>query len=104
MLIESHEGPAEIDYQVNAALQIFAGEGAHVDHIKVTREGGRALHISSLMADVGAHARFNTFGYTTGGGVVRNQLFLRFGGESTIANIRGASLLKGRQHADTHPS
>src|SRR3954471_10837470 len=101
MLIESHEGPAGIDYQVNTALQIFAGEGAHVDHIKVTREGGKALHISSLMADVGAHARFNTFGYTTGGGVVRNQLFLRFGGDGTLANIRGATLLKGRQHADT---
>jgi Fe-S cluster assembly protein SufD len=101
MLIESHEGPAGIDYQVNSALQIFVGEGAHVDHIKVTREGDKALHISSLMADVGAHARFNTFLFTTGGAVVRNQLFLNFGGESTIANIRGASLLKGRQHADT---
>ena len=101
MLIESHEGPGAVDYQVNTALQIFVGEGAHVDHVKVTREGGKALHISSLMADVGAHARFNTFGYTTGGAVVRNQLFLRLGGECTVANIRGATLLKGRQHADT---
>ena len=39
--------------------------------------------------------------YTIGGAVTRNQLFLRFGGEGTVANIRGASLLKGRQHADT---
>ncbi len=101
MLIESHEGPDAVDYQVNTALQIFVGEGAHVDHVKVTREGDKALHISSLMADIGGHARFNTFVYTTGGGVVRNQLFLRFGGEETIANIRGATLLKGRQHADT---
>ena len=101
MLIESFEGPDAVDYQVNTALQIFAGDGAHVDHVKVTREGGKALHVSSLMADVGAHARFNTFVFTTGGAVVRNQLFLRFGGESTVANIRGASLLKGRQHADT---
>jgi len=100
MLIESFEGP-DIEYQVNTALQIFAGAGAHVDHIKVTREGAKALHVSSLMADVGAHARFNTFAFTTGGAVVRNQLFLRFGGEGTIANIRGATLLKGRQPADT---
>jgi Fe-S cluster assembly protein SufD len=100
MLIESHEGP-QLDYQVNTALQVFAGDGAHVDHVKVTREGAAALHVSSLMADVGAQARFNTFAFTTGGAVVRNQLFLRFGGEGTIANIRGATLLKGRQHADT---
>jgi Fe-S cluster assembly protein SufD len=101
MLVESHEGTAGRDYQVNTALELVVADEAHVDHIKITREGGNALHLSSLMADVGAHARFNTFLFTTGGAVVRNQLFLRFGGEGTVANIRGASLLKGRQHADT---
>jgi len=101
MLVESHEGSADRDYQVNTALELSVADEAHVDHIKITREGGKALHVSSLMADVGAHARFNTFLFTTGGAVVRNQLFLRFGGEGTVANIRGACLLKGRQHADT---
>jgi Fe-S cluster assembly protein SufD len=52
------------------------------------------------MAAIGAHARFNAFLFTTGGKVVRNQLFLRFDGEGTLAGIRGASLLKDRQHAD----
>jgi Fe-S cluster assembly protein SufD len=100
MLVESHEGAAGRDYQANTALEMLVGDEAHVDHIKITREAEKALHLSTLMADVGAHARFNTFAYTTGGAVVRNQLFLRFGGEGTVANIRGASLLKGRQHAD----
>jgi Fe-S cluster assembly protein SufD len=100
MIVESHEGGAERDYQVNTALELAVGDDAHVDHIKITREGGKALHLSSLMADVGAHARFNTFAYTTGGAVTRNQLFLRFGGVGIVANIRGASLLRGRQHAD----
>jgi len=101
MLIESHEGGAARDYQVNTALEMSVADNAHVDHIKITREGGKALHMSSLMADVGAHARFNTFAFTIGAGIVRNQLFLRFGGEGTLANIRGASLLKGREHVDT---
>ena len=100
MIVESHEGPDDRDYQVNTALEMSVADNAHVDHIKLTREGEKALHVSTLMADVGAHARFNTFAYTTGGAVVRNQLFLRFGGEGTVANIRGATLLKGRQHAD----
>ena len=100
MIVESHEGADARDYQVNTALEMRVADEAHVDHIKLTREGAKALHISSLMADVGAHARFNTFVFTTGGAVVRNQLFLRFGGESTVANIRGATLLKGKQHAD----
>jgi Fe-S cluster assembly protein SufD len=101
MLIESHEGPAGSDYQVNAALELFAGDGAHVDHVKIVGEGDKALHVSTLAAAIGAHARFNTFSFTAGGAVVRNQLFLKFDGEGTLAAIRGAALLRGSQHADT---
>ena len=53
------------------------------------------------MAAIGAHARFNDFTFNIGGGVVRNQLFVRFDGEGTLAGLRGASLLKGKQHVDT---
>ena len=101
MLIESHEGAGGTDYQVNAALDLKIGDDAHVDHVKIIGEAAGALHVSTLMAAVGAHARFNDFTFTTGGAVVRNQLFVRFEGEGTIAGIRGANLLKGRQHADT---
>jgi len=97
MLVESHEGSAE--FQVNTALELKIGDDAHVDHIKIASAG--ALHVSSLMAAVGAQARFNEFLFTTGGEVVRNQLFVRFAGEGTIAGIRGVCLLKGTQHADT---
>jgi Fe-S cluster assembly protein SufD len=101
MLIESHEGPPGSDYQVNAALEMFVGDGAHVDHVKIIAEGAEALHVSTLAAAIGAKARFNTFTFTAGGAVVRNQLFLRFDGEETVAGIRGATLIKGHQHADT---
>jgi Fe-S cluster assembly protein SufD len=101
MLVESHEGVAAgADYQTNTALELVVGDEAHVDHVKVTGAGAGALHISSLMTAIGAHARFNEFLFTTGGTVVRNQLFLRFDGEGTLAGVRGATLLKDRQHAD----
>ncbi len=101
MLIESHEGPAGSDYQVNTALEIFVGDEAHVDHVKIIGEGADALHVSTLAAAIGARARFNAFTFSAGGAVVRNQLFLKFDGEDTVAGIRGATLIKGRQHADT---
>ncbi|MGC1280278.1 MAG: Fe-S cluster assembly protein SufD [Xanthobacteraceae bacterium] len=101
MVIESHEGPTGSDYQVNAALELFVGDAAHVDHVKIIAEGADALHVSTLAAAIGAHARFNAFSFTVGGAVVRNQLFLKFDGEGIVAGIRGASLLKDRQHADT---
>jgi Fe-S cluster assembly protein SufD len=97
MLVESHEGSDE--FQVNTALELDVRANAHVDHVKITRAG--ALHVSTLMACVGAQARFNEFLFTAGGAVVRNQLFVRFAGEGTVAGIRGACLTKHRQHVDT---
>jgi Fe-S cluster assembly protein SufD len=100
MLVESHEGAPANEAQVNAALELKVGDGAHVDHIKITGGGAGSLHVSSLMASVGAKARFNEFLFTADAAVVRNQLFVRFEGEETVAGIRGATLLNGRQHAD----
>jgi Fe-S cluster assembly protein SufD len=101
MLIESYEGPAGSDYQVNAALELFVGDNAHVDCVKIIGEGEGALHVSTLAAAAGAHARLNAFSFTVGGAIVRNQLFVNFDGDETVANIGGATLLRGRQHADT---
>jgi Fe-S cluster assembly protein SufD len=100
-LIESHEGPADLDYQVNNALELLIGDDAQIDHVKIGAEGTRALHISTLMASLGTRARLNDLSFTIGGGVVRNQLNVRFAGEKAEAKIGGASLLKGRQHVDT---
>src|SRR5579883_2928664 len=80
MLIESYEGPAGSDYQVNAAIELFVGDGAHVDYVKTIGEGAEAMHVSTLAAAIGAKARFNSFTFTAGGAVVRNQLYLRFDG------------------------
>src|SRR5262249_50625253 len=99
MLVESHE--CFNAYQVNAVLELDVGDEAHVDHIKIFGGGDDVLHVASLMARLGARGRYNDFSFTTGGGVVRNQLFLRFDGEGTLASIGGASLLRGKQHADT---
>jgi Fe-S cluster assembly protein SufD len=99
-LIESFAGPAGIDYQVNSALELVIGEGAQVDHIKVGHDGSSALRLSTLSVTVGAKATYHDFAFTVGGAVVRNQTFVRFGGEGTEAAIDGATLIKGRQHVD----
>jgi Fe-S cluster assembly protein SufD len=99
--IETHEGRGQPDYQVNTALQLVVGDDARVDHVKVTREGSGAIHIGTLLAHIGARAQFNEVGFTTGGAIVRHQLFVLLSGEGTEANLRGVSLLADRQHADT---
>jgi Fe-S cluster assembly protein SufD len=101
MLIESYEGPDGSDYQVNSALELSVGDRAHVDHVKIIGEGAEALHVSTLAAAIGARSHLNAFTFTTGGAVVRNQLYLNFAGEEAVAGIRGATMIRGHQHADT---
>jgi Fe-S cluster assembly protein SufD len=99
-LVESFSGPDRIDYQVNSALELVIGEGAHVDHLKIGFDGNAALRISTLGVTVGTKAVYKDFAFTTGGAVVRNQTFARFAGERIDAFIGGASLLKNKQHVD----
>ncbi len=99
-LIEDHAGPDGLDYQVNHALELAIGDEAQVDHIKINREGDKALHLATSLSAVGARAKVNDFSFHIGGAVVRNQIAARFDGEGIEANVRGASLLKNRQHVD----
>jgi len=100
-LVESHEGPDDIEYQVNTALELVVGDGADVDHVKIGIEGINALHVATFMAAISGHARFSDFIFTTGSAVTRNQLFVRINGEHTTVALRGTNLLNGRQHIDT---
>ena len=85
---------------MNTALELKVGDAAHVDHIKVTGEGAGALHVSTLMAAIGAQARFNEFLFTPAPPWCATKCSCDSAGEATFAAVRGASLLKHRQHAD----
>ena len=76
----------------------MVGDDARVDYVKITH--GRALHVASLLASIGARASFNSFAFTADAELVRNQNFIRFAGEGTKAAIRGVSLLRGKDHVD----
>ena len=95
-LIEDHDSG---EAQVNAAMELIVGDRAQVDYFKLTQAQG--LHVASLLAHIGANAQFNTFAYTAGSPLVRNQSFIRFDGERTHAGLRGVSLLRGKEHVDT---
>ncbi len=99
--IETFDGPAVLDYQVNGALALVVGEGAQVERIKIGDEGAAALHIATVMTLIGAKADFREFTFTTGSLVTRNQLFLRSAGDAAKIRIAGANLLKARQHVDS---
>ena len=100
-LLESHEGPDGIDYQINTALDLVVDDHARFNRVKFNAEGDAALHLATLGATVGAKANVSDFAFLTGGLVVRNQMFVRCLGAEATLDLGGASLLNGRQHGDT---
>jgi len=100
-IVETHVGPGGTDYQKNVVMQVIVRDGATLEHGRRQIEGDQAMHLSTLEAEVGAEAHFDSLTLTTGAAVSRSQLFVRFAGEHSNVTLRGVSMLKGRQHADT---
>jgi Fe-S cluster assembly protein SufD len=100
-LIESFEGPDGVAYQANAALELHVGDRANVSLVRLQSEGDAALHLSTSLVEIAADAEVVTCALTTGGAVSRHGSTVRLVGKRTNLRIAGATLLRGRQHADT---
>lgn len=100
-LLESHVNLSDTAHITNIASDVVVEDGAALDHVKVQSENLATMHLSTLSADAGSGAAFNTFTATLGASVSRNQIAVRFNGEETNANISGGYMIAGRQHCDT---
>ena len=96
-----HAGPPPAA-QANACLIVSLGEGARLAHTAmVSKTAANGMRLESMMARLGARAKFDSFAFVSGTGLVRRQIFARFEGEAAEASLSGVSLLGGREHADT---
>ena len=104
-LVEAYESTGGVrstsECQLNDALEFVLGEGASVEHVLLQKLPQSALQLSTMTVDFSADAHFDSFALVMGAGFSRRQLYVQFSGERAKAGLRGASLLKGRQHADT---
>ncbi|MDT2021458.1 Fe-S cluster assembly protein SufD [Methylocella sp. CPCC 101449] len=101
LILETHRGPNEIGYQTHALIEFHVASSAKVEHVRVNEAGNKALSLSTLGVDLAARAAFQSFSLSLGANVARHQIFLRSLGEHAKIGLAGASLLRGRQHADT---
>lgn len=99
-ICEAHSGPDGIAYQKNVAVEMLIGDGAKVEHIRLNEAGDKALVLSTFSATLGEGAELMSLGFSSGGEVARHQSFVTFVGENAKLSLRGATMLKGRQHCD----
>ena len=100
-LTESHDSAAGEAHFSQSLIEFDVGEQSKVNHIRINSLDAAASCVSTLGVDLAASAKFDTVCVTTGAAVSRHQIFVRFSGEHAKASICGASLVRGRQHADT---
>lgn len=101
LLVESHEGQGKLAHQTNTAVEIIAGDGAEVQHVRLGLNSEGAVALSTLTADLGAATSLTSVNVALTGAMVRHQVYARFSGGDARAQINGATLLQGQQHADS---
>lgn len=99
-IVQSHAGPDAVAYQTNTILQLSVADDAELDIVRVQAEGDRAIHLSMMIGAIGAQSRFRSFALTTGAAVSRHTVPFAYAGKDARALIAGATLLRGKQHAD----
>ena len=99
-IVQSHSGPDAVAYQTNTVLQLSVADEAELDLVRVQAEGDKAIHLSMAIGAVGQESRFRSFALTTGAAVSRHTMPFAYAGRDARALISGATLLRGKQHAD----
>lgn len=100
-IVEMSENAGSKAAQINTAIVFEAGDESEIQHIRlVTRQPAETVQVLSLLATVGAHAKFDSFALICNAGTVRQQHFVRYAGEHTEVGLRGVNLLGGQEHSD----
>ncbi|WP_449255528.1 Fe-S cluster assembly protein SufD [Bosea sp. (in: a-proteobacteria)] len=100
-IVEVSEAAADAAQQINGAIVFETGDESEIQHVRiVTRQQAATVEVQSLLATVGAQAKFDSFALVANAGTVRQQHFIRFAGEHSEIGLRGVNLLGGAQHSD----
>ncbi|KRE05903.1 hypothetical protein ASE63_06205 [Bosea sp. Root381] len=100
-IVEISEGAGRAASQINGAIVFETGDESDVQHVRlVTRHVPETVQVQSLLATVGAQAKFESFALVCNAGTLRQQYFVRYAGEHTEIGLRGVNLLGGTEHSD----
>ncbi|HET7753111.1 MAG TPA: Fe-S cluster assembly protein SufD [Anaeromyxobacteraceae bacterium] len=91
-----HEG----EYLVNAQTEVYAGEGAEVEHHRVQLDGANAFHVGLLEVEQGKESRFRSHAFALGGQLSRLEARALLGSERADCTLEGLYLGRGRQLHD----
>ena len=98
-ILESHESPDGVVVHAHTLSELVVGAGAEVTLVDRQREGDAAVRLSSLVVSLADRSKFDHTVVTLGAKIARTQVFARLGADVEL-QTRGATLVRGRSHAD----
>ena len=104
--VESHfcvdgaEGP----YLTSPITEMVLGEGANLQHYKVTEEAGGAFHMAGLRVHQEKDSVFRSFNFTLSGKIVRHDFSSILNGEGADCQLNGLYMTDGDQLVDNFTS
>jgi Fe-S cluster assembly protein SufD len=93
------EGAGVSDFR-NAGLEIVLGEGAFLEHVRVSPGDDAAVLVEELNVRVAAGAQYRAHYAAFGGKLSRLEVELSLEGEGAAAHLSGVTVLTGKRHSD----
>jgi Fe-S cluster assembly protein SufD len=100
-IVEIGESAGSKASQINGAIVFQTGDESDVQHLRVvSRAVPETVQVQTLMATVGASAKFESFALVCEAATLRQQYFVEYAGEHSEIGLRGVNLLGGAEHSD----
>lgn len=99
-IIEHHVGLCIGSYFSDSVTEIALGEDALLRHCKVQEESREAFHIAATGAHLAAGAHYDSFVFSIGSRLARNEIHVALDGKRAQCRLNGCYLGRGEQIID----
>ena len=101
-VVESYLSTGDVAYLTNAVTEIFAGDNAAVEHVKLQDEAASAYHVATIAGEFGRASKVTVHSFALGAKLSRNNIRTKLAGEGLECILNGLYLTKDEQLADHH--
>ena len=101
-VVESYLSTDNVAYLTNAVTELFAGDNARIEHIKVQDEAVSAYHLATIAGEFGRASNVKVHSFALGAKLSRNNIRTKLAGEGLECVLNGLYLTKDEQLADHH--
>ncbi len=101
-VVESYLGTNDTASFTNAVTEMFIGDSANIEHVKLQDETANAFHMATIAGEFGRASNVNVHSFALGSKLSRNNIRTKLAGEGLECILNGLYLTRNDQLADHH--